>query len=327
MGDGKERRKNSVDSVHGGELCQPCNATRGMNLSPCEEDVDNGRETESPALHTQLESDPLRGRRLTLARAPTTNSTKSSGPTWSRLAGRKGHTSRSGLLTLCMCLSSEISTTGTGEPCAPGAREIRHLGRFRGGRRGRTLYKYHIVSRYHDYRVAKADPMVCPRVSPQTASIVTDLWYLWGDQTWMEGCVISSRRLWPSTRCTWAPGCESPRRAIASLTYRELAPKLAVYQSMGFTHVEFLPIMEHPLYASWGYQVTGYFAPTRRYGTPTDFMYLIDYLHQQGIGVILDWVPSHFPTDEHGPATSTARISMSMPMNVRGCIRIAQRDF
>ena len=83
-----------------------------------------------------------------------------------------------------------------------------------------------------------------------------------------------------------------------SLSYREIAPKLADYcEQMGFTHVELMPIMEHPYYASWGYQSTGYFAPTSRYGTPQDFMFLVDHLHQRGLGVILDWVPSHFPTD------------------------------
>ena len=86
-----------------------------------------------------------------------------------------------------------------------------------------------------------------------------------------------------------------------SLSYRELAPQLADYlQRLGYTHVEFLPVMDHPFFGSWGYQLTGYFAPSGNFGTPQDLMYLIDYLHQRGIGVILDWVPSHFPSDEHG---------------------------
>ncbi len=168
-----------------------------------------------------------------------------------------------------------------------------------------TIYKYHIISRYHDYRVAKADPYgFSHEVPPRTASIVTDLWYIWGDQTWMEerakrNVLEAPMAIYEMHLGSWM---RVPEEGNRPLTYRELAPKLAAYvQSMGFTHVEFLPVMEHPLYASWGYQTTGYFAPTRRYGTPTDFMYLIDYLHQQGIGVILDWVPSHFPTDEHGP--------------------------
>lgn len=167
------------------------------------------------------------------------------------------------------------------------------------------LYKYHVRSRYNGYRVDKTDPFAFyDEVPPKTASVVWNLDYTWGDGEWMEkrrsrNSLDSPVAIYEVHLGSWR---RVPEEGNRSLTYRELAPRLAEYvQRMGFTHVEFLPIMEHPFYASWGYQATGYFAPTSRYGTPQDFMYLVDTLHQQGIGVILDWVPSHFPTDEHGP--------------------------
>ena len=167
-------------------------------------------------------------------------------------------------------------------------------------------YKYHIVSRYNNYRVDKADPFAFhSEVPPLTASTVWSLDYEWGDHDWMgtrrqRHGLDAPLAIYEVHAGSWR---RVPEERNRSLTYRELAVALAHYvQSMGFTHVELTPIMEHPFYGSWGYQTTGYFAPTSRYGTPQDFMYLIDYLHQRGIGVILDWVPSHFPTDEHGPA-------------------------
>jgi 1,4-alpha-glucan branching enzyme len=165
-----------------------------------------------------------------------------------------------------------------------------------------TRYKYHIVSRYNGYRVDKADPVAFyNEAPPKTASVVWDLAYAWGDGSWMEkrrrhNALDAPIAIYEVHLGSWRRGSDHQ-----PLTYREMAPQLAAYmQQMGYTHVEFLPVMEHPFYVSWGYQVTGYFAPTSRYGTPQDFMYLIDYLHQHNIGVILDWVPSHFPNDEHG---------------------------
>ena len=167
------------------------------------------------------------------------------------------------------------------------------------------LYKYHVRSRYNGYQVDKTDPFAFyDEVPPKTASVVWNLDYTWGDVEWMEkrrsrNSLDSPIAIYEVHLGSWR---RVPEEGNRPLTYRELAPRLAEYvQRMGFTHVEFLPIMEHPFYASWGYQATGYFAPTSRYGTPQDFMYLVDTLHQQGVGVILDWVPSHFPTDEHGP--------------------------
>ncbi len=172
------------------------------------------------------------------------------------------------------------------------------------GVRHGAIYKYHITSRYHGYRVDKADPLGfhC-ETPPKTASIVWGLDYTWGDEAWMKerrrhNALAAPVSIYEVHLGSWR---RDPKKPDRFLTYRELTPQFAEYiLKAGFTHVEFLPVMEHPFYGSWGYQTTGYFAPTSRYGTPQDFMYLIDYLHQQGIGVILDWVPSHFPTDEHG---------------------------
>lgn len=167
-----------------------------------------------------------------------------------------------------------------------------------------TLYKYHIVSNYNNYEVDKGDPYAFYwERPPKTASIVWDLNYEWKDEKWMKERVKhnsfkSPMSIYEVHLGSWR---RFPEEGNRFLTYRELASFLPNYaKEMGFTHVEFLPVMEHPFYGSWGYQSLGYFAPTARYGTPQDFMYLIDVLHQNNIGVILDWVPSHFPNDGHG---------------------------
>jgi 1,4-alpha-glucan branching enzyme len=165
-------------------------------------------------------------------------------------------------------------------------------------------YKYHLQSRLHGYRVEKADPFAWhAEVPPRTASVVWDLDYRWHDENWMRSRAHANALAAPMSIYEMHLGSwrRVPEEGNRFLGYRELAAPLVQYlHETGFTHVEFLPVMEHPFYGSWGYQITGYFAPTARYGTPQDFMYLVDTLHRAGVGVILDWVPSHFPTDEHG---------------------------
>ncbi|HUP89292.1 MAG TPA: 1,4-alpha-glucan branching protein GlgB, partial [Longimicrobiales bacterium] len=167
-----------------------------------------------------------------------------------------------------------------------------------------TKYKYHIVSRHMGYRVDKTDPFAFYReVPPHTASVVWNLDYEWSDAHWMQQRHATNALKAPMSIYEVHLGSWRRHDDGTHLTYRELAEPLADYVSeLGFTHIELMPITEHPFYGSWGYQTTGYFAPTSRYGAPQDLMYLIDHLHQKGIGVILDWVPSHFPTDEHGLA-------------------------
>jgi 1,4-alpha-glucan branching enzyme len=168
-----------------------------------------------------------------------------------------------------------------------------------------AVYKYHIESRDRRYAVDKADPYgFAAEIRPSTASRVWNLQgYSWLDQSWMTNRAKNNSLNSPISTYEVHLGSwkRVPEEGNRWLTYREMAPLLADYvHDAGFTHVEFLPIMEHPFDGSWGYQIIGYFAPTSRFGTPSDFMYLVDYLHQQGIGVILDWVPAHFPKDEAG---------------------------
>ena len=164
------------------------------------------------------------------------------------------------------------------------------------GVRAGALYKFHLRSRLHGYAADKADPFAARyELPPRTASVVASLDYAWGDAAWRRTRAARQRADAPLAIYELHLG---PRPG-----YRELAPRLIEHvRALGCTHVELLPITEHPYYPSWGYQTTGYFAPTSRYGAPQDCMALIDALHQAGIGVLLDWVPSHFPADGHGLA-------------------------
>ncbi|CAN5471210.1 1,4-alpha-glucan branching protein GlgB [soil metagenome] len=173
-------------------------------------------------------------------------------------------------------------------------------GRVEGLKRG-ALYKFHIRSKVANYQVAKADPFASRHEeAPGTASIVWSTQHEWRDAAWMKTRAAKSR-------------CDAPisiyeihlgswkRDGERLLTYREITPLLVDHVTkLGFTHVELMPLTEHPFFGSWGYETTGYFAATSRYGTPEDLMAMIDALHAAGVAVILDWVPAHFPTDEHG---------------------------
>jgi 1,4-alpha-glucan branching enzyme len=164
-------------------------------------------------------------------------------------------------------------------------------------------YKYAIHSNTGEF-LEKADPFAqYAELPPKTASIVWEPQYDWKDHEWLEKRKMMAGKPQPYSVYEVHIGSWKKKydEAGRSLSYPEMAIEMVQYvKDMGFTHVEFLPVMEHPFYGSWGYQLTGYFAPSSRYGSPSDFKYLVDCFHQAGIGVILDWVPSHFPGDAHG---------------------------
>jgi len=169
-----------------------------------------------------------------------------------------------------------------------------------------AVYKYLVRSADAGKEFEKADPLAfAAEEPPKTGSVVAEQSYDWGDGDWMQArektqALGAPMSIYELHLGSWRRSPDDPDKF---LSYRDLAPMLADYvKDLGFTHVEFLPLMEHPFYGSWGYQTTGYFAPSSRYGSPQDFAYLVDYLHQNGVGVILDWVPSHFPTDGHSLA-------------------------
>lgn len=166
-----------------------------------------------------------------------------------------------------------------------------------------TLYKYEIKTRYQNYMVTKADPVgFYSELRPKNASIVWNLEkYAWNDESWMANRADRQAINAPISIYEVHLGSWRRKNGWEWLTYRDLARDLVPYvQYLGYTHIELLPVAEHPFDGSWGYQVTGFFAPTSRFGTPDDFMYFVDTCHQAGIGVILDWVPAHFPKDEIG---------------------------
>jgi 1,4-alpha-glucan branching enzyme len=202
-----------------------------------------------------------------------------------------------------------VSVLGAGNGWTPGADALEPTGssgiwsgHLRGWHAG-AAYKYAIETRTGQI-LEKADPFAFgTELPPRTASVVTDLAYEWHDAAWMAGRATRQRLDAPISVYEVHLGSWARHDDGTWLTYREVAPRLVEYvRQTGFTHVELLPIMEHPFYGSWGYQTTGYFAPTARYGSPTEFMAFVDELHDAGIGVILDWVPSHFPSDAHGLA-------------------------
>ena len=166
-----------------------------------------------------------------------------------------------------------------------------------------NLYKYKIHSNHNDIITEKADPYArrCEH-PPNTASVVWEDDYKWQDQSWLQkrkknNSLQAPYSVYEVHLSSWKKKTEENR----ALSYWELATELVSYvKEMGFTHVEFMPIMEYPYDPSWGYQITGYFAPTSRFGYPDEFKFLVDKLHENDIGVILDWVPSHFPEDSHG---------------------------
>ncbi len=162
------------------------------------------------------------------------------------------------------------------------------------------LYKYRIQSHYDNVIREKADPYgLFFEMAPQTSSITWDTWYEWDDKSWIEARSKFNPYAEPVSIYEVHLGSWKKKEDQTSLNYVELAVELVEYVvDMGFTHVELLPVTEHPYYPSWGYLSTGFFAPTSRFGSPQDFMALVDALHQAGIGVILDWVPAHFPSDE-----------------------------
>jgi len=167
-----------------------------------------------------------------------------------------------------------------------------------------SLYKYAVKSKHNGYCAQKADPYAFfSEIRPKSASIVWNLSdYEWNDSEWMssraeQNSLTSPISIYEVHLGSWM----RKENGWEWFTYREIASKLAKYvKEMGFTHVEFMPLTEHPLDESWGYQTIGYFAPTSRFGSPEDFMFLVDCLHQNGIGVIMDWAPGHFPRDDHG---------------------------